>query len=101
MMQEPSVIEKIRKSYSYVDLIFGTHNIFKLAELLCCRMMSENRMVVDIWKDTDKIVEELPVDRKYSLSPVSTLCLAVTTSAAIASCRTCADGNAAESRRIL
>ncbi len=66
MMQEPSVIEKIRKSYSYVDLIFGTHNIFKLAELLCCRMMSENRMVVDIWKDTDKIVEELPVDRKYS-----------------------------------
>ena len=35
MMQEPSVIEKIQKSYSYVDLIFGTHNIFKLAELLC------------------------------------------------------------------
>lgn len=66
MMQEPSVIEKIRKSYSYVDLIFGTHNIFKLAELLCCRMMSENRMVVDIWKDTDKIVEDLPVERKYS-----------------------------------
>ena len=66
MMQEPSVIEKIQKSYSYVDLIFGTHNIFKLAELLCCRMMSKNRMVVDIWKDTDKIVEELPVDRKYS-----------------------------------
>ena len=66
MMQEPSVIEKIQKSYSYVDLIFGTHNIFKLAELLCCRMMSGNRMVVDIWKDTDKIVEELPVDRKYS-----------------------------------
>ena len=66
MMQEPSVIEKIQKSYSYVDLIFGTHNIFKLAELLCCRMMSGNHMVVDIWKDTDKIVEELPVDRKYS-----------------------------------
>ena len=40
MMQEPSVIEKIQKSYSYVDLIFGTHNIFKLAELLCCRMES-------------------------------------------------------------
>ena len=65
MMQEPSVIEKIQKSYSYVDLIFGTHNIFKLAELLCCRMMSKNRMVVDIWKDTDQIVENLPVDRKY------------------------------------
>ncbi len=34
MMQEPSVIEKIRKSYGFVDLIFGTHNIYKFAELL-------------------------------------------------------------------
>ena len=23
-------------------------------------------MVVDVWKDTDKIVEDLPVERKYS-----------------------------------
>ena len=29
MMQEPSVIEKIKTSYRFVDLIFGTHNIFK------------------------------------------------------------------------
>ena len=29
MMQEKEVVEKIRKSYRYVDLIFGTHNIFK------------------------------------------------------------------------
>ena len=27
--------------------------------------MTEDRMVIDIWKDTDKIVENLPVDRKY------------------------------------
>ena len=30
MMQEPSVIEKIKTSYRFVDLIFGTHNIFNL-----------------------------------------------------------------------
>ena len=24
------------------------------------------RMVIDIWKDTDRIVEDLPSDRKYS-----------------------------------
>ena len=65
MMQEQSVIEKIRKSYSFVDLIFGTHNIFKLAELLCRRMTENRRMVVDVWEGTDKIVEDLPVDRKY------------------------------------
>ncbi len=34
MMQEPTVVEKIRKSYRFVDLVFGTHNIYKFAELL-------------------------------------------------------------------
>ena len=28
MMQEPSVIEKLKKSYPFVDLVFGTHNLF-------------------------------------------------------------------------
>ena len=65
MMQEPTVVEKIRKSYRFVNLIFGTHNIYKFAELLC-RSMESNSMIVDIWKDTDKIVEDLPVERKYS-----------------------------------
>lgn len=64
MMQEPSVIEKIKTSYRYVDLIFGTHNIFKFAELLY-RMYASDSMIIDIWKDTDKIVEDLPVERKY------------------------------------
>ena len=64
MMQEAAVIEKIKKSYSFVDLIFGTHNIFKFAELLWTLLTSE-RMIIDIWQDTDKIVETLPVERKY------------------------------------
>jgi tRNA-2-methylthio-N6-dimethylallyladenosine synthase len=65
MMQEAEVVEKIRKSYRCVDLIFGTHNIYKFAELLC-RMYESGSMIIDIWKDTDKIVEELPIKRKYS-----------------------------------
>ena len=65
MMQEPHVVEKLKKSYRFVDLIFGTHNIYKFAELLATRLESD-RMVIDIWKDTDKIVEDLPVERKYS-----------------------------------
>lgn len=65
MMQESHVVEKLKKSYRFVDLIFGTHNIFRFAELLC-QAMNSDRMVVDIWKDTDQIVEDLPVDRKYS-----------------------------------
>ena len=65
MMQEPEVIEKIKTSYRFVDLIFGTHNIFKFAELVCS-LFENQGMVIDIWKDTDKIVEDLPAERKFS-----------------------------------
>ena len=64
MMQEPSVVEKLKKSYRFVDLVFGTHNIFRFAELLFTALLS-NRMVIDIWKETDQIVEDLPVERKF------------------------------------
>ena len=65
MMQEEKVVEKIRTSYRFVDLVFGTHNIYKFAELLVTALESQ-RMVIDIWKDTDKIVEDLPSERTYS-----------------------------------
>ena len=65
MMQEPEVVEKLKKSYRFVDIIFGTHNIFKFAELVATRLESD-RMVIDIWKDTDQIVEDLPNERKYT-----------------------------------
>ena len=65
MMQEPEVVEKLKKSYKFVDIIFGTHNIFKFAELIV-RNFEEKGMVIDIWKDTQEIVEDLPVERKYS-----------------------------------
>lgn len=64
MMQEPHVVEKLKKSYRFVNLVFGTHNIFKFGELLCTALDSD-RMIIDIWKDTRQIVENLPVDRKY------------------------------------
>jgi tRNA-2-methylthio-N6-dimethylallyladenosine synthase len=65
MMQEPKVVEKLKKSYRFVNLVFGTHNIYKFAELITNTFESP-KMVVDIWKDTDQIVEELPVERKFS-----------------------------------
>ncbi|MFQ6818041.1 MAG: tRNA (N6-isopentenyl adenosine(37)-C2)-methylthiotransferase MiaB [Blautia sp.] len=65
MMQEPHVVEKIRKSYPFVDLVFGTHNIFKFAELFYDMLLSDGQ-IVDIWEGTDKIVEDLPTERNYS-----------------------------------
>lgn len=64
MMQEPHVVEKIKTTYRYVNLIFGTHNIYKFAELIYTSFQSE-RLLIDIWKDTDKIVEDLPNERKF------------------------------------
>ena len=64
MMQEAHVVEKIKKSYRFVDLIFGTHNIFKLAELLYINEFE--KQVIDIWDGTTQIVENLPSSRKFS-----------------------------------
>ena len=76
MMQEPTAVEKIKTSYRFVDLIFGTHNIFKLAELIWSVFEEQeqrkadpklkHRMVIDVWKDTNEIIEELPSSLKYS-----------------------------------
>ncbi len=63
MMQEAHVVEKIKKSYPFVNIIFGTHNIYKLAELLSAE---SGKMLVDILPDAEKIVENLPSHRKFS-----------------------------------
>ena len=65
MMQEPDEVAKIRSSYRFVDIVFGTHNIFKLAELLY-QAFTKKEQVIDVWEGTDQIVEDLPAVRKYS-----------------------------------
>lgn len=64
MMQEPSILEKIKLSYPFVDLIFGTHNIFKFAEYLA-ESLNGKKKVTHIWEETNQIVEKLPIKRKY------------------------------------
>ncbi len=65
MMQEHSVIDNISTNYRFVDLVFGTHNIFRFAELLYNMYMSDDQ-IIDIWDSTEDYVEDLPVKRKYS-----------------------------------
>lgn len=65
MMQEDDEVERIRKSYPFVDLVFGTHNIYKLAELLYTQIESGSR-VMDVWEEAKEIVEDLPGKRKYA-----------------------------------
>lgn len=70
MMQEKGAVEEIKKRYPFVNLIFGTHNIFRFAQL--CYAMFEDcgkkkrGFYSEIWEGTDQIVEELPEKLKYS-----------------------------------
>lgn len=64
MMQEKDEVEKIKKSYPFVDLVFGTHNIYMLAEILYAHILSK-KMVIDIMDEGREIVEDLPIKRKY------------------------------------
>ena len=65
MMQEQHVVDKIRKDYPFVDLVFGTHNIFRFAELFY-EMKNRDSQLVEVGEGTEQIVEELPTERNYS-----------------------------------
>lgn len=65
MGQEPHIVEKLKESYKFVDLIFGTFNVYKLAELLYARITSGNS-IIDVWEESKEFVELLPTERKYS-----------------------------------
>ncbi len=64
MMQEKHVVDTIKEKYRFVDIVFGTYNIYKTAELLFLRLTGGN-MVIDIWNENKDIVEELPAVREY------------------------------------
>ena len=69
--QEKSARRKIVNSYSFVDLIFGTHNLFDFPRLLVKVLTRDatkgkGHIVSEIWDDTDRIVEDIPVKRSYS-----------------------------------
>ncbi len=65
MMQQPEAIETIKTKYRFVDIVFGTHNIYKLAELLYNRYQS-GKQTIEVLDDTKLVVEALPVKRKYA-----------------------------------
>lgn len=65
MSQEPHVIEKIKVSYPQVDIIFGTHNIYKFPELLLNKISSDSKKkIIDVWDIDGEIYEGLPVKRE-------------------------------------
>jgi len=62
MAQQPTVVAKIRESYPYVDLVFGTHNMHQLPGLLQ-KIRTTHSRVIEVWNDAGEIAEGLPVKR--------------------------------------
>jgi tRNA-2-methylthio-N6-dimethylallyladenosine synthase len=62
MMQQPHVVEKIRKSYRHVNIVFGTHNLHTFPELLY-QYLSKGKRVFDLWDAGSQVVEGTPVTR--------------------------------------
>ena len=62
MAQQQIVCEKIKKSYPYVDMVFGTHHLQKLPEYVYKRLTGSGR-IFDISDDFNEVVEGLPIHR--------------------------------------
>ncbi len=66
MMQQPHVVEELRKKYKHVDLIFGTHNLYKFPQLLT-ESINSDKMLVDVWDVDGEVIEGLRSNRKFEL----------------------------------
>ncbi len=62
MVQQEHITEKIKKSHEHVDLIFGTHALYKMPELLY-KAINEKKTVVDIENSDGAIAEDMPIMR--------------------------------------
>lgn len=62
MMQQPHVVEEIRRKYRHVDLVFGTHTLYRFAELLH-REVEDHGRIFDVEDSDGAIAEDLPVRR--------------------------------------
>ena len=72
MSQEQHVIDKIKQSYNFVDVIFGTHNLHKLPEMVQARI-EENKKQIDVWDIDGIIVEDLPMKRTSDKNALVTI----------------------------
>ena len=62
MTQQQHIADKIKKSFPFVDIVFGTHSMYRLPEMVWSRLNGGAR-VFDTSADDRDIVEGLPVSR--------------------------------------
>ena len=72
MMQEKSMQEKLKKSYPFYDIIFGTHTIHKFPEDLY-KIITNNKRIEDILDIDGDIIEGLPIKRNDNIKASVTI----------------------------
>ncbi|NLV88576.1 MAG: tRNA (N6-isopentenyl adenosine(37)-C2)-methylthiotransferase MiaB [Tissierellia bacterium] len=65
MMQREEIRNVITSKYKHVDIIFGTHNIHKLPQLINNHLKT-GQTIVDVLEDSREVVEDIDANRKYS-----------------------------------
>ena len=63
MVQQEAELAVIQNDYPYVDLVFGTHNLHRLPELLD-QVQNGRRRVIEVWDSEGEIIEGLPTRRQ-------------------------------------
>lgn len=63
MPQQEHITERWKKSFPYVDLIFGTHVLYRLPELLYRTLSKEQKHIINIEAGDNRIAEGIPVFR--------------------------------------
>jgi tRNA-2-methylthio-N6-dimethylallyladenosine synthase len=63
MVQQEHITKKIKEVHNHVDLVFGTHALYKMPELLYTAM-NEKNTVVDIESSDGEIAEDIPIMRE-------------------------------------
>lgn len=72
MMQEKHITDKIKESYPFVDILFGTHTLHKFPEDLY-KVIEEKRKLEDIIDIDGKIYEGLPIKRDSKIKASVTI----------------------------
>ena len=72
MMQEKHITDKIKESYPYTDIIFGTHTLHKFPEDLY-KVMEEKKKLEDVLDIDGKVYEGLPIKRDSSIKASVTI----------------------------
>ena len=96
MANQKHVVEKLRQSYPYVDLVFGVDGIDTLPQLIAQKLQKHKRVLMEP-AQRPVIVENIPSAVRASSVPGCPSCMAVTTSAPTASCLTSAAAKRAAS----